>query len=476
MRAALTAAAVSMAKELRYRGVGTFEFLVDLDDPGRWTFMEANPRLQVEHPVTEAVHGVDLVRAQLLVATGRTLDDLGLRQGDIRAAHGTAIEARITAASSGTVKAFDAPSGPGVRVDTALHRGAQVSPRYDSLLVKVVGHVPGGDVRDAARRTARAVAECVIAGIDTNADLLQGVLTHPEFLAGPVDTGFVERHLPDWAVQADQVNPTTAEPTGRDGARDVGAPLTATVLSVLVEAGQAVSAGQPVAVLESMKMEHLVRAPRHGIVQSVTVAVSDTVAAGDPLLSLLPSDAAADSGEATAATTPATERREYADFVARRHRTTDEGRADAVARRHAAGRRTARQNVADLCDPGSFVEYGTFAIAAQRRRRELMDLIERTPGDGLVSGLARINGGQAAVVSYDYTVLAGTQGLCNHRKTDRLFELADRLRLPVVLFAEGGGGRPGDTDSGGFAALDGPTCGTFARLSGQVPLVGVGSG
>ncbi|MGH9062314.1 MAG: carbamoyl-phosphate synthase large subunit, partial [Acidimicrobiales bacterium] len=211
VRAALTAAAVSMAKELRYRGVGTFEFLVDLDDPGRWTFMEANPRLQVEHPVTEAVHGVDLVRAQLLVATGRTLDDLGLRQGDIRAAHGTAIEARITAASSGTVKAFDAPSGPGVRVDTALHRGAQVSPRYDSLLVKVVGHVPGGDVRDAARRTARAVAECVIAGIDTNADLLQGVLTHAEFLAGPVDTGFVERHLPDWAEKGDKVNPTTAE-------------------------------------------------------------------------------------------------------------------------------------------------------------------------------------------------------------------------------------------------------------------------
>ncbi|MGH9059858.1 MAG: carboxyl transferase domain-containing protein, partial [Acidimicrobiales bacterium] len=302
------------------------------------------------------------------------------------------------------------------------------------------------------------------------------MLTHPEFLAGPVDTGFVERHLPDWAVQADQVKSTTAEPTGRDGARDVGAPLTATVLSVLVEAGQAVSAGQPVAVLESMKMEHLVRAPRHGIVQSVTVAVSDTVAAGDPLLSLLPSDAAADSGGATAATTPATERREYADFVARRHRTTDEGRADAVARRHAAGRRTARQNVADLCDPGSFVEYGTFAIAAQRRRRELMDLIERTPGDGLVSGLARINGGQAAVVSYDYTVLAGTQGLRNHRKTDRLFELADRLRLPVVLFAEGGGGRPGDTDSGGFAGLDVPTFGTFARLSGQVPLVGVVSG
>ena len=159
--------------------------------------------------------------------------------------------------------------------------------------------------------------------------------------------------------------------------------------------------------------------------------------------------------------------------MARRARTRDEARPDAVERRHAAGGRTARENVADLVDHGSFVEYGRFAIAAQRGRREVDDLIARTPADGLVGGTARVNGQPCAVLSYDYTVLAGTQGVLGHRKKDRLFELIERMRLPTVFYAEGGGGRPGDTDYPVVSALDTRAFALWARLSGLVPRIAV---
>jgi acetyl-CoA carboxylase carboxyltransferase component len=166
----------------------------------------------------------------------------------------------------------------------------------------------------------------------------------------------------------------------------------------------------------------------------------------------------------------------------RRALTEDEARPEAVERRHRAGGRTARENVADLVDADSFVEYGRYAIAAQRGRRELQDLIERTPADGLIGGTARINGdlfgerAAAAVLSYDYTVLAGTQGALGHLKKDRLFELIERMRLPTVFFAEGGGGRPGDTDYPVVSALEVRAFALWARLSGLVPRIAVVAG
>jgi acetyl-CoA carboxylase carboxyltransferase component len=175
-------------------------------------------------------------------------------------------------------------------------------------------------------------------------------------------------------------------------------------------------------------------------------------------------------------------RDDLAELLARRALTEDGARPEAVGRRHAAGGRTARENVADLVDPGSFVEYGRYAIAAQRGRRELQDLIERTPADGLIAGTARVNGelfgeaGACAVLSYDYTVLAGTQGALGHRKKDRLFELIERMRLPTVFYAEGGGGRPGDTDYPVVSALDTRAFALWSRLSGVVPRIAVVAG
>src|SRR3982751_6212035 len=170
------------------------------------------------------------------------------------------------------------------------------------------------------------------------------------------------------------------------------------------------------------------------------------------------------------------ERDDLAELQRRRALTEDAARAEAVAKRHAGGGRTARENIADLVDPGSFVEYGRLAIAAQRGRRDLQELIERTPADGLVAGTAIVNGRPCAVLSYDYTVLAGTQGALGHRKKDRLFELIERMRLPTIFFAEGGGGRPGDTDYPVVSALDTRAFALWAKLSGLVPRIAIVKG
>ena len=176
-------------------------------------------------------------------------------------------------------------------------------------------------------------------------------------------------------------------------------------------------------------------------------------------------------------------RDDHAELLRRRALTEDAARPDAVERRHAANGRTARENIDDLVDPGTFVEYGRFAIAAQRFRRDLDDLIARTPADGLVAGTARINGdlfgderSASAVLSYDYTVLAGTQGYLGHRKKDRLFELIERMRLPTVFFAEGGGGRPGDTDFPTVSSLETRAFKLWAQLSGVVPRIAIVKG
>jgi acetyl-CoA carboxylase carboxyltransferase component len=187
------------------------------------------------------------------------------------------------------------------------------------------------------------------------------------------------------------------------------------------------------------------------------MSVGATVATGDVLVVLAGSGPDATEPAQVAAVPLDHVRPDLAEVTERHRIGLDEARPEVTGRRHAAGRRTARENIADLVDPGSFVEYGALTIAAQRGRRSLDDLIARTPADGLVMGTARVDGRPIAVMSYDYSVLAGTQGILNHRKTDRLLELADRERLPVVMFAEGGGGRPGDTDTTAVAQLDVPT-------------------
>jgi acetyl-CoA carboxylase carboxyltransferase component len=240
-------------------------------------------------------------------------------------------------------------------------------------------------------------------------------------------------------------------------------------------------------ILEAMKMEHEVRAEAAAQVAELLVAAGDQVAEGELLMRLgarlaqAPS-AAAEPGAAANGDSGAL-RADLQEVIARHAFTLDANRPDAVAKRHALGLRTARENIADLCDADSFIEYGALAIAAQRSRRELDDLLKNTPADGMVTGIGSINRAlfgdersRAVVMAYDATVLAGTQGLRNHAKTDRMLGIALQNRLPVVLFAEGGGGRPGDTDAPVVAGLHVTTFASYARLSGQVPVVGIVAG
>ena len=260
----------------------------------------------------------------------------------------------------------------------------------------------------------------------------------------------------------------------------IESPLTGVVAEVLVGEGAGVRAGAAVLVVEAMKMHHEVVAPEAGVVRQLTVAVGEQVAEGQALFRVEAAahDAATGTEEAGAEGVDADGiRPDLAELLERRRRAQDDAaRPAAVAKRRATGLRTARENVADLCDAGSFSEYGALTLAAQRARRSEQELIEKTPGDGIVTGVGSVGGQRTAILAYDYTVLAGTQGIRNHRKTDRLLELAERHRLPVVLFAEGGGGRPGDTDSSELFHLVVPSFHTFARLSGLVPRVGIVSG
>ena len=274
----------------------------------------------------------------------------------------------------------------------------------------------------------------------------------------------------------------------------IHAPTACTVVEVHATLGQGVRAGQTLLIVEAMKMEHEIRAASDGRVLELLAAVGEAVAEGELLIRLgadagTATSAAADDPAAAASTAAEGEaglRDDLRQVLARHAVTLDAQRPDAVAKRRATGQQTARENLAQLCDEGSFIEYGALAIAAQRSRRSLDDLVRNTPADGMVTGIGSINGAlfadqpgaptRCVAMAYDATVLAGTQGMRNHQKTDRMLGIALQQRLPVVLFAEGGGGRPGDTDSAIVAGLHVATFASYARLSGQVPVVGVVSG
>jgi len=277
---------------------------------------------------------------------------------------------------------------------------------------------------------------------------------------------------------------------------EIQSPLQAQIVQWQVHVGDSVGAGDVLVILEAMKMEHELRAHQDGQVAEVFFAVGDVVEAGQVLLRIEPAGSdtiklrpatlpGATPGEGLAmAGRPGAAPRPDLQRVLERHRLTlDASRPAAVDKRHTLGLRTARENVADLCDEGSFSEYGALAVAAQRSRRTEDDLMRNTPADGMVTGVGSINGrlfaperSRAVVMAYDATVLAGTQGMRNHQKTDRLLGIALQNKLPVVLFAEGGGGRPGDVDMPVVAGLHVATFASFARLNGQVPVLGIVAG
>ena len=258
---------------------------------------------------------------------------------------------------------------------------------------------------------------------------------------------------------------------------DIRAPLQAHIAQCVVQPGNVVIAGQLLMVLEAMKMEHEITAPMDGEIRALHFSEGEAVGENDVLVTMQPSVSTVQPVVKHEPTSNLpTLRADLVHLQARLEHTLDANRPEAVAKRHALGLRTARKNIADLCDANSFSEYGALAVAAQSQRRTADDLMRNTPADGMVTGIGSIAGQRCAILAYDATVLAGTQGMRNHQKTDRLLGLALEHQLPVVLFAEGGGGRPGDVDMPIVAGLHVATFASFAKLNGKVPVIGITTG
>ncbi len=549
LRENLAAAAVKLARAGEYRNLGTFEFLVEnAADPDGFAFIEANARLQVEHTVTEESAGIDLVCLQIEIARGKSLLELDAAQSAAAPPRGFAVQARVNLEtmgpdgearpSSGILTAFEPPSGPRIRTDTFGYVGYRTGSAFDSLLAKVIAWSPSADFADAAARAARALGEFRIAGVQTNIAFLRALLTHPDVVGCRVCTRFADDRASELAAAAQQYEPaslpaaagaeenrraagavidsgdplavlahgkTEDEPRAAaapppaeiEGVAVVRAPMQGTIVSLDVAAGGEVLEGERILVMEAMKMEHEICSTAGGSVREIAVAVGDTVYEGSPLAFVEEKEIAARAAGGVAALDLDFVRPDLAEVHERRRVTLDEARPEAVAKRRKTRQRTARENIDDLCDEGSFVEYGQLALTPGSGLPR-SEAIRKFPTDGMITGIGSVNGGQfpgeasrCVVMAYDYTVLAGTQGVTNHLKTDRMLELARKWRRPVVLFAEGGGGRAGTggkrkggsatTGAGqgrtddAYRPLDVPTFATMGSLSGWVPLVGIAS-
>ena len=543
-RRQLADAAVRLAEASQYLNLGTFEFLVE---GSRCYFIEANARLQVEHTVTEEVTGLDLLQLQLRIAQGESLGHIGIAHSQAPKYRGTAVQVRVNMEtmgpdgmakpSGGIIAAFDMPSGKAVRVDTLGYSGYEPSPRFDSLLAKVICHVPDGGLPRALKSASRALSDFRIEGVETNLGFLQALLRHEDVTDWQVHTRFVDTKIESLArdsraesrfftaddqpraesgqagAKVDPDDPLAVLTYGKtrdfgrsppepsapreDGAEALRAVMQGTIVSVEVRAGDEVRAKDLVVVMEAMKMEHEIRSSVSGLVREVTVAVGDTVYEGHPLAFIEERESDGRTGGIDEAVDLDYIRPDLAEVHARHAATLDAARPDAVAKRRKTRQRTARENVDDLCDPGSFVEYGQLALTPGTGL-PLDAVIRKFPTDGMITGVGSVNGAdfpgessRCVVLAYDYTVLAGTQGVLNHIKTDRMLEFAVKWRRPVVLFAEGGGGRAGTggkrkgggaTTGAGqgrtddmYRPLDTPSFATMGSLSGLVPLVGITS-
>ncbi|MCK1268911.1 carbamoyl-phosphate synthase large subunit [Bradyrhizobium sp. 49] len=538
LRGEIFDAAVRLAKQANYRGLCTMEFLIDASstDPKGFVFMEANPRIQVEHTVTEEILGLDLVAAQLRVAAGASLEQIGLSANSV-SPRGVAVQVRVnmermapdgtSRPTGGVIDVYEPPSGPGVRTDGFGYAGYATSPRYDSLLAKVIVHGP--TLEAAIARARRALSEFRIEGVGVNIAFLQALLKSSAIDKSEIHTRYIDDHLsellssspereryfshsdnsmnlagavvdPDdplavLAIRRDrgvQQNQSDGKPPALPGAILASAPMQGTVGMVQVEIGQSVRVGQPMLIIEALKMEHVVPSPTSGVVVGIPARSGIAVFEGAPLVFIKPAEIA----DCDVIDEPVADldsiRQDLATVKHLHTLTGDEARTKARAKRHASGKRTARENIEDLCDTDTFLEYGPLVVPSRQHSETQLELeakILKAAADGLVMGIGRVNGeffgpdrSRCAVLSYDYTVVAGTQGNKGHDKTDRMLEMARDTMLPVVFFTEGGGGRPGvypgeppppPTTTGGLKYA---TWRHMAHLSGLVPVVGIASG
>ena len=534
LRDKILKSAVTFAQKQSYESLGTFEFLVDGNESdSQFVFIEANARLQVEHTVTEEVTGVDLVSSQIQVALGRSLSEIGLDAADISAPKGYAIQARLNLEtikadgsvmpSSGKLTAYDVPNGLGVRTDGFGYVGYETSTAFDSLLSKVIVHSKSRNFKEAATKAVRALSEFRLEGVRSNLSFLKNILSHDDFIKGNIHTRWVDDNLAslviDWQgpdLFIDDLTPTAHQqgfagakmdstdplalfdqmpqdspaivPSSTsvdipDGLMPLTSPIQGTIVAIEVGSGESVRAGEPVVIVEAMKMEHVISADSDGVIVEIIMQPGDVVKEGFPILFMREGEVAA--GEKTTEETldPDLIRQDLRENINRHAFIFDDNREDAVAKRLARGGRMPRENISELMDEGSFKEYWPLIVARQHQRHDMDTLRKKTPADGVIAGIGTINSdlfgeeaSSAMIIHYDYTVLAGTQGGRGHYKQDRMFDLALRFNLPLILFSEGGGGRPGEDMLGPWVSFDTTTFTQFSKLSGAVPMIGVNHG
>ncbi|AXR74136.1 ATP-grasp domain-containing protein [Auritidibacter sp. NML130574] len=475
LRERLTAVARRIAEAVQLRSLATVEFLVTGQGPDDdLYFMEVNPRLQVEHTVTEEITGVDLVAAQLHLAAGASLTELGLDQPPV--SRGYAIQARVNAEvleadgtvtpTAGTVEHLSLPAGRYVRVDTALRAPAVINPRFDSLIAKVIGR--SETFAGAAQVTARALQDLSTAPVDTNRGLLHAILTDEQFLSGAITTGYLQARLPQLrehppvgqlddqlqdvsARRAALPHQVTAESRRAvpEGAQPISTQVTGVVISVEATPGERVPAGTTVATVEAMKMEHPVRARTECVVQGVLVEVGDTVEAGQPLaygqsmsdhnaVSSESSDPDRPAGSDRTSSTNLEEWQPELDELARRGEFAHQhGGTAKVERQHAAGKLTARERIAQLADEGSFAEIG--ALTGFGEYDDQGRLIRVKPTNYL-SGTASIAGRRVLLGVDDFTIRGGSGDAAIYDKQIFTEQLAGEMRVPMVRVLDGASG------------------------------------
>ncbi|SNX87871.1 related to PYC2 - pyruvate carboxylase 2 [Melanopsichium pennsylvanicum] len=525
LRKRMIQAALRLGREVKLRSLTTIEFLVEEKRNGRereFYFLEANPRIQVEHTVTEQICNVDLVALQALIGLGYSLAELGITGADAAPfPTNTSIQARINAESfrgksdetspeSGSVSSLSWPSGGHLRIETAAHAPRQdlgeykVSPLFDSLLAKVIVTAPS--YASAVDASKKALIATEIKGVKTNISFLRALLSSDMVKRGAQHIHTVQTGFKGFLEQADYFETTEAQhsdgrlPTkqaangeiidevgsqGGQGKTVVKSHLSGLVVKLSVKEGEGVVAGQELVVVEAMKMEHVIRAPSSGVVSSIIAKQGGVVNNAETLLVLDSPESsfgttASDSTTSHANTItedPSKLRPELQELNERRHAYSDDGRKDAKAKRHARGYRTVRENLSMLIDANSLVEYGDLTLAAQKKLLKRKELIAKTTGDGILTAYATISNHPIALVLGDYMVLAGTQGYFHHLKLDRILHTILAHPVPLVLYAEGGGGRPSDTDYPSGSGLVTPSFALMGRVRASgMPVVGVGSG
>ena len=466
------------------------EFLISADEATeRFVFMEANPRLQVEHTVTEEVMGLDLVQLQIKLAAGQSLASLGLTQESVGRPRGMALQMRVNMEriaadgtampSGGTLRVFAPPGGAGIRVESFGYTGYRTTSAFDSLLAKVIAFAPSGKLTDTLLRGYRALSEFHVDGVETNLSFLQSLLQLPTVKEGQLDTGLVERDAAkiiktsgehphffrtDKGADSSTEVAKFSGVTGPSGTNSANAPIGGALVEIFIAEGEAVAKGRKVAVIEAMKMEHIVTAEHSGIVRMIPITKGTTIEPGHPLYFFEPVDAgemgqeSESEGVVDNSTDNAIERARSAKSA-----VLDPHRMHAVESQHKRGSLTARERIEYLCDPESFREIGSLIRNPA--------LTRSAPADGIVAGSARIDDRPVMIVSQDFTVYGGSAGHLGSEKMLRIIQLAEKNGCPLVMLLDGGGHRIQDGQNSRSYARSRELFATFARMTGWVPMV-----